>query len=116
MTITKITALYLPEGTKFLCSLIFLTIKEGYCSDACKFVSRHCANGSSHIKGIHFDQSYSSVAHAESFKLNIAIMAMNILTSRILDISNAFKNQNVPIHERFYASPPSYYPDWFEIS
>ena len=37
----------LPEGTKFLCSLIFPSIKEGDCSDACKFVARQCANGSS---------------------------------------------------------------------
>ena len=51
----------LPEGKKVLCSLISTSIKEGDCSDSWKFVARHCANGSSHIKGIDFDQSYSTV-------------------------------------------------------
>ena len=46
----------LPGGTKVLRSLIAPIIKEGDCSDAWKFVARHCANGSSHIKGIDFDQ------------------------------------------------------------
>ena len=35
----------LPEGTKVLRSLIAPTIKKGKCSDAWKFVARHCANG-----------------------------------------------------------------------
>ena len=47
---------HLPEGTKVLRSLIDANIKKGDCSDAYKFVARHCANGSSHIKGIDFDQ------------------------------------------------------------
>ena len=37
----------LPEGTKVLSLLIAPSIKEGDCYDACKFVARHCANGSS---------------------------------------------------------------------
>ena len=64
----------LPEGTKVLHSLIAPSIKEGDCYDAWKFVARHCANGSSQIKGIDFDQSYSPVAHADSFIINIAIV------------------------------------------
>ena len=40
---------------------------------------------------------------------------MNRLTARILDISNAFQNTNVTIHERVCVSPPPYYLDWFEI-
>ena len=39
---------------------------------------------------------------------------MHRLTSSILDVSNIFQNTNVPIHERFCASPPPYYLDWFE--
>ena len=75
----------LPEGTKLLRSLIAPSIKEGECSDAWKFVTRHCANGSYQIKGIDFDESYSPVAHADSFIINIAIASMHILTARILD-------------------------------
>ena len=102
---------YLSEGTKVLRSLIVTSIKEGDCSDAWKFVARHSANESSQIKGIDFDQSYSPVAHADSFKINIAIASMHRLTVRILDVSNAFQNKNVPIHERVCVSPPPYYLD-----
>ena len=61
--------------------------------------ARHCANGSSQIKGIGFYPSYSPVAHADSFRINIAIASMHRLTARILDVSNEFQNTNVPIHE-----------------
>ena len=76
---------YLPEVTKVLHLLIGSSIDEGECYDACKFVSRHCENGSSHIQGIDFDQSYSPVAHADLFRINIDIAAMHrFLTSKIL--------------------------------
>ena len=106
----------LPEGTKVLRSLIDYSIKEGDCSDAWKFVARHCENWSSQIKGIDFDQSYSPVAHAESFRINIAMASMHRLTAKILYVSNAFQNKNVLIHERVCVSPPPYYLDWFERS
>ena len=83
----------LPEEKELLCSLIAPSIKEGDCSDAWKFVARHCANGSSQIKGIDFDQSYSPVAHAYSFRINISIESMHRLTAIILDVSNAFQNK-----------------------
>ena len=54
--------------------------------------------------------------HSDSFRINIAIASMHRLAARILDVSNAFKNTNVPIHERVCVSPPPYYLDWFEIS
>ena len=41
---------------------------------------------------------------------------MHRLTDRILDVSNAFQNTNVTIHERFCVSLSPYYLDWFEIS
>ena len=103
----------LPEVKKFLRSLIDTSIKEGDFSDAWKLVSRHCPNGIYHIQGIDFDQSYSPVAHAESFRINIAIASMHIITTRILDVSNAFKNKNITIHERVCVSTPPYYLDWF---
>ena len=106
---------FLPEGKKS--PVIFLTsVKEGDCSYAWEFIIRHCANGISHIKDIYFDQSYSTLAHADSFIINIAIVDMNILTARILDVSNTFHNTNVPIYEKGCFSPPPYYLDWFEIS
>ena len=39
---------------------------------------------------------------------------MHRLAARILDVSNALQNKNVPIHERVCFSPPPYYLDWFE--
>ena len=41
---------------------------------------------------------------------------MHRLTARILNVSNAFQNTNIHIHERVCASPPPYYIDWFERS
>ena len=55
----------LPEGGKVLPSIIYLSIYEGDCYDEWKFVARHCSNGSSRIKVIDVDQSYSPVAHTE---------------------------------------------------
>ena len=56
------------------------------------------------------------MAHADSFRINIAIESMHRLTSRILDINNAFQNTNVTNHERVCVIPPPYYLDWFERS
>ena len=55
----------LPEGTKYLRSLISNSINEGDCYDPWIFFESHCKNGSSQIKGINFDQSYSPVTNAE---------------------------------------------------
>ena len=104
----------LPDGTKVLCSTIAPIIKEGFCFDARKCFARHCANVSSHIQVIDFDQSYSLVAHTYSFRANIYIKDIHRLTDRILDVSNAFQNANFPIHERVCFIPPPYYMDWFK--
>ena len=71
---------------------------------------------SSQIKVIYFYQSYSPVAHADLFRINIAIVDIHILTARILDVSNAFQNKNVPILEILCVSPPPYYLYLFERS
>ena len=81
-----------------------------------KFVARHCANGISHIKGIDVDQSYSPLAHADSFRIKIAIESIHRLTDRILDVSNAFQYTNVSIHKKVCVSPTPYYLKWFERS
>ena len=56
------------------------------------------------------------MAHADSFIINISIAYIHRLTARILDVSNAFQNKNVPIHERVCVGTPPYYIYWFEIS
>ena len=56
------------------------------------------------------------MAHADSFRINVVIVAIHRLTSRILDVSNTFHNKNVPVHEIVCVIPPPYYLDWFEIS
>ena len=106
----------LPEGTAVLCSLIDTSMKECDCSNTWKFVARHCENGSYQIKCIGFYQSYSSVAHANSFRINIAIADMHRLTARILYVSYAFRNTTSPVNKRVCVSPPPYYLDWFERS
>ena len=54
------------------------------------------------------------MAHAESFRINIAIAYMHRITARILDVSNAFQNKTFTIHEIFCVIPQPYYLDWFE--
>ena len=103
-----------PGITKVLCSLITKIIKEGAFSDTWKFVARHRANGSSHIKDVDFDKSYSQVAHADSFIINISITDMHIINAIILDVSNDLQNTNILIHEIVSVGPPPYYLEWFE--
>ena len=105
---------YPPEGKKALCSLIDTSIKEVNCSDEWNFFSCHCANGSYKIQGIYFDQSYSTVAHYDSYRINIAIVDIHRLSARILDVINALQNTNVTIHERVCVSTPPYYLEWFK--
>ena len=107
---------YLFDGTKVLRSLIATSFKEGGFYDAWKFFAHQFENGSSHIQGIDFDQSCSPVAHYGALRINIYIEDMYWLAARILDVSNAFQNKNIPIHERVCVSPPPYYLDYFETS
>ena len=106
----------LPEVTKVLHLLIATIIKEVDFYYAWTFVVRQCENRNYHIQDIDFDQSYSPVAHSDSFRINIAIAATHRINVRILDVSNVFPNRNFPIHERVCVSTPPYYIDWFEIS
>ena len=72
------------------------------------------ANRSYHIQGIDIDQYYIPVAHADLFHINISIVAMNRITARILDVINAFQNNNITINERVCVILPPYYLEWFE--
>ena len=78
------------------------------------FIAYHCANGSSRIQGVDFDQFYGPVTHTHYFRINIAIMDMNRLIARVFDVSNAFHNTNVPINERVCVIIPIYYLYWLE--
>ena len=69
----------------------------------------HFSNCSSHIQGIYSCQSYILVGHSESFRINIAIVAMRRLADRVWDVSNSFPNTNVPIHDILCVSPTPYY-------
>ena len=62
---------------------------------------------SSHIQYIYFDQSYSPVAHSESFRINISIADIYILTYRVLYESNSFKNEKFPFMNDYV---PFHYP------
>ena len=106
-----ITIKYLPYGKNILSSLIGQSINEDAYSYAWKFVAHHCENRSSHIPVIYFYQSYSLVAHDESFRINISIAAMHRLASMVLDVSNSLHNTNFPIDEIVCAIPPPYYMD-----
>ena len=77
-----------------LCSVVDTIIKELDCSDAWYFVAHYCSK----IQDVEYDKSYSSVSHADSFRINIDLTDMNRITDRIMDISNGLHNINVPIH------------------
>ena len=100
---------HLPDIIKFLHSLISTSIKEGDCSDECDCFSRHYANGSSQIQCVGFYQSYIPVAHVDSFRINIAMAAINRRTAMVLDVSNEFHDKQFPIYERVCVIPPPYY-------
>ena len=89
---------------------------RGNYSDAWKFVAHHCANGSSKIKGVDFDQSYSTKAHVDYFRINIAIVAIHRLAEQILDVSDALQNTKVSTNEKVCVIPPPYYLYWFKKS
>ena len=105
-----------PWRKKTLRSLIDPSIKEGECYDAWNVFVCQCANRSSQIQSIYFDQSYSPVRDSDFFRINISIAAMHRLTASILDVSNAFHNTNFTIHERACVNTSPYYLDWFEKS
>ena len=105
---------YLFGVTKVLCSLIVPIIKEGDCYDTWKFVAHQCVNGSSQTQGVDFDNYYSTVAHSDSFRINIAISAMNRITARIFDFRNDTQDKNVLIYESVCVIQPLYYLEWLE--
>ena len=96
-----ITIKHLPDATKVIHSIIYTVTKEVDFSYAWKLVSQHFTNGSFQKQGIGFDQYYIPLAHADLLRINIAIADMNIITARILYVSNTLQNKNVPINEIF---------------
>ena len=76
-------------------------IKQVECSDACKFVARHCAKVISQVKELDFDKSYGTAPHAYSFCINIAIVVIYRLTARVLGVRNDFKIQMFPSKREF---------------
>ena len=65
--------------------------------------------------GYWFYQSYSPVAYADYFIINISIVAMHRPNGGIFDVSNEFWDKTFPIHERVCVCPPPNYLDCFEI-
>ena len=70
--------------------------------------------GISCIQRVYFDQSWITVVHSDSFRINIAIADMHRLIASIFDVSNYFQNTNFPTHEILCVSLPSYYLYWFK--
>ena len=98
LILSHIPIKYIPEGTNVLCLLIDPIIKECEYSGARICFARHFSNVTSQIKCIDFDPYYSPVTHADSFRINIYFSDMHRFNARILDVSNAFHNTNVPIN------------------
>jgi hypothetical protein len=103
----------LPSDTKILRSIINPNVKPTDVSGMWQFITRHCANGSSMIRGIDFQESYSAVALASSVRISISIAAAENMIMAIIDVKNAFQNTMIPEDQRQHLSLPPYYISWF---
>ena len=104
----------LPPGTRVLPSVLAPNIKEKG-DHLWAFVARHCANGSSQIKGIDYLYSYSPTASAFTIRLTLSFASSQGLIIGILDVVNCFQNTLVAINERLVVTTPPYWMDWFKL-
>ena len=102
----------LPPNARILKSVLAFRVKT-LSPGVYDLYSRHCANGSTQIKGLDYKESYAPIAVIDSIRVCIAISADLCLIIFIIDVSNAFQNTPVNINERIHLYLPPYYLEWF---
>ena len=102
-----------PEGINVLRSVISHRVKD-LGNDTYDLYSRHCANGSTMIKGLDYKESYAAIAVIDSCRIVIAIASRYGLTIYVIDIKNAFQTTLLHPSERIYLHLPPYYLRWFK--
>ena len=101
-----------PANATILRSVVNHRVKD-LGNDAYDLYSRHCANGSTMIKGLDYKESYAAIAVIDSCRIVIAIASRYGLTIYIIDIKNAFQTTLLNPNERIYLHLPPYYLRWF---
>ena len=79
-----------------------------------KFTSRHCVDGSSQLKGIDFESSYSPTASASSVRTLMCYSAIFRLILGLLDVVNCFQSTLVPSHKRILVTSPPKFIQWYK--
>jgi len=102
-----------PEGVNVLRSVISHRVKD-LGNDTYDLYSRHCANGSTMIKGLDYKESYAAIAVIDSCRIVIAIASRYGLTIYVIDIKNAFQTTLLHPNDRIYLHLPPYYLRWFK--
>jgi hypothetical protein len=103
----------IPKHVKILPSIIACSIKD-HGEDEWKLKSRHCANGSSQIKGLDFLHSYSPTASPASVRIQLAFAAHYRLILGLIDVANAYQNTLIPIERRVVVYTPPRFMDWYK--
>jgi len=101
-----------PKHANILRSVVNHRVKDlGH--DTYDLYSRHCANGSTMIKGLDYTESYAAIAVIDSCRIVIAIASRYGLVIYIIDIKNAFQTTLLHPNERIYLHLPPFYLQWF---
>jgi len=102
-----------PPGINILRSVVSHRVKD-LGNDTYDLYSRHCANGSTMVKGLDFKESYAAIAVIDSCRIILAIASRYGLIIFVIDIKNAFQTTLLSPHERIYLHLPPYYLKWFK--
>ena len=102
-----------PPGINILRSVVSHRVKD-LGNDTYDLYSRHCANGSTMVKGLDFKESYAAIAVIDSCRIILAIASRYGLIIFVIDIKNAFQTTLLSPHERVYLHLPPYYLKWFK--
>ena len=65
-------------------------------------------------KGIHFDFSFSPVVSYPGLRLLAAYSAAKKKILKVLDVSNCFQSDAIPLEKRIFIEAPVLYVEWFE--
>jgi len=102
-----------PKGVNILRSVISHRVKD-LGNDTYDLYSRHCANGSTMIKGLDHKETYAAIDVIDSCRIIIALASRYGLTIYVIDIKNAFLTTLLHPNERIYLHLPPYYLRWFK--
>jgi hypothetical protein len=106
----------LPPDTVILLPRSVYAVKPSEVANVYDLQVRTCANVSSMIEGVYYDQSFYPVSSIDSIRMMIALGAAQRKTAYTLDISNAFQTSIVfQACKRTYNSLPPFFVDYISL-